>query len=125
MNSSNTVRVRLDDLSRVGDVIDAGIEAGANQLEGLAFGLKDETSARTAALRDAAKQARAKADAIAETMNLRIDGVLEVIEGGVQVMPKYYEMGARVMAADAGTPVQPGQVDVNATVTVAYRISPR
>jgi hypothetical protein len=122
--ASNSVRVRLSDLKKVGEVIDAGIEAGANQIEELSFGLKDDTAARSVALQDAARQAKAKADAIAEAMNLKIDGVLEISEGGVQIMPKYYA-GARLAMADAATPVQPGQVQVNATVTVTYRISPR
>lgn len=123
--ASNTIQVRLSDLGKIGEVIDAGVSSGANNVEGITFGLKDDTAARNAALRDAAQQAKAKADAIADAMNLKIDGVLEISEGGVQVMPKYYEMARGAVAMDAATPIQPGQVQVNATVTVTYRISPR
>src|SRR5262245_54919495 len=41
-NASNTVTVRLENLSLVGPVIDAGLKAGANQLEGVQFGLRNE-----------------------------------------------------------------------------------
>lgn len=124
--ASNSIQVRLDDLNLVGTVVDAGVTAGANQIENLSFGLKDDTAARSAALRDASHRARAKADTIAEAMNVRIDSVLEINEGGVQVFPHRYEMAGRGVAAmDAGTPIQPGQVQVQALVTVTYRISQR
>ena len=124
--ASNSVRVTVDDLTKVGDVIDEGVKAGANQVEELSFQLKDDTAARREALTGASKQARAKADAIAQALGLRIDGVIEVSEGGVQVMRPRMELaraGAAAMEA-AGTPVQPGQVEVRATVTVTYRVSP-
>ena len=124
--ASNSVRVVVDDLAKVGDVIDEGVKAGANQIEGLSFELKDDTAARREALTGASKQARAKADAIAHAMALRIDGVFQVTEGGVQIMQPRMELArAGVAAMDAaGTPVQPGQVDVRASVTVTYRVSP-
>ena len=124
--ASNSVRVIVDDLTKVGDVIDEAVKAGANQIEGLSFELKDDTAARREALTGASKQARAKADAIAQAMGLRIDGVFQVTEGGVQVMQPRMELArAGVAAMDAaGTPVQPGQVDVHASVTVTYRVSP-
>jgi uncharacterized protein YggE len=87
--------------------------------------LKNDAEARDDALRAAAKQARAKADAIADAMNMKIDGVLEINEGPVHVVPKYYEMARGAVAMDAATPIQPGQVQVNAMLTVIYRISPR
>jgi uncharacterized protein YggE len=124
--AGNSVRVVVDDLAKVGDVIDDGVKAGANQIEELTFQLKDDTAARREALTGASKQARAKADAIAQAMGLRIDGVVEVTEGGVQIMRPRMEMarGGAVAAMEAATPVQPGQVDVHATVTVTYRVSP-
>jgi uncharacterized protein YggE len=125
--ASNSVRVTLDDLSKIGDVIDAGVNAGANRIENVTFQLKDDTAARREALTAAAKEARAKADAIAQAMGLRIDGVLDVAEGGVNVIRPRLEFargGAGVAAMDAATPVQPGQVDVQASVTVTYRVSP-
>src|SRR5512143_3598251 len=63
--ASNTVRVQVDDLERVGGVIDAGIAAGANQLSGLAFDLRDDIKPRKQALQLAAQEARSRAEAIA------------------------------------------------------------
>ncbi len=123
--AGNSVRVTLDEIAKVGDVIDAGVSAGANQIENVSFQLKDDTAARRDALTRAAKEARSKADAIAQAMGLRIGGVLDVSEGGVNVIrPRFEFARAGVAAMDAATPVQPGQVDVQASVTVTYRVSP-
>src|SRR5436305_62825 len=59
--ASNVVSVRLTKLDLVGRVIDAGLGAGANQVEGVSFGLRNDRAARTRALEQAVGEARAKA----------------------------------------------------------------
>lgn len=124
--AANIVTVRLDRLSLVGPVVDAALKAGANQLEGVAFGLRDDLPARERALREAVREARAKARAIAEALEVRLGPVLEVREGETLVrppVPLVAAMEARV--AQAPTPVPPGQVIVGASVTLRYRIEER
>lgn len=122
--ASNMVTVRLDKLSVVGQVIDAGLKAGANQLDSLQFELRDELPARRQALAQAVLQAREKARAIAEALEVRLVKVLEVQEGGLVVRP-FYEQRAVMAAGEAGTPVSPGQVNITATVTLRYQIQER
>lgn len=118
--ASNTVRVQVDDLERVGGVIDAGIAAGANQLNSLTFDLRDDLKHRRQALQLAAQEARAKAEAIAAALNLQLGEVLEVREEGG---PASYPVERRMAApAAAGTPIQPGQVQVSASVQVRFRL---
>jgi hypothetical protein len=122
--AANLISIRLDDLAQVGPAIDAGLKAGANQLEGVQFGLRDELPAREQALKQAVNEARRKAEAIAEALNVRLDGVLEVSEGGVSVTPRT-EYGDVVMARAleaSPTPVSPGQLEVRASVSIRYRI---
>ena len=125
-NASNTVTVRLEDLSLVGPVIDAGLKAGANQLEGVQFGLRNEMPSRQQALKQAVNEARGKAEAMAEALHVNLGEVLEVSEGP-SISPRFEApLGGRVFAAaqaDVATPVSPGQLDVSATVTIRYRIS--
>jgi uncharacterized protein YggE len=124
--ASSVVSVELDDLSRIGDVVDAGIEAGANQLQGISFGLRDGAAAQARALREAVQDARARADTIAEAMNVRIDAVREVLAGDSFQNPPVPLGGARFNRVEmAATPVQPGQVAVSASVTVTYYIRER
>jgi len=125
--ASNVVSVRLTELSRVGPAIDAGLEAGANRLEGVTFGLQDDLPAREEALRKAVAEARSKAQTIAEALGVRLGEVLQVDEGGVSVrMPRFAE-GMTMMRAEAAsvsTPVAAGQITVAADVSVRYRIEP-
>jgi uncharacterized protein YggE len=117
----NVVSVRLDDLDKIGDVIDAGIGAGANRLEGVSFALGDAAAARAKALGDAVRDARAQAEAIAGAMGLRIRGVDSVVAGGGPTSPPV-PYGPRFAAEAFATPIQPGQLDVSASVTVTYRL---
>jgi len=120
--ASNTIQIRLEDLSRVGEVIDAGIRSGANNLQGVSFDIRDGRRYRIQALQMAAQDAMEKAGAIAGAMGLRLGDVLEVQEGGVSlVRPSAVN---RVYAGDAAeaTPIQPGQMQISADVQVRYRL---
>ncbi len=118
--ATNSVRVQMDDLGRVGAVIDAGIAAGANQLSNLSFELRDDLAHRQQALKLAAREARVKAEAIAAALGLQLGEVLEVREDGAQAS---YPIERRFVApAAAGTSIQPGQVQLAAAVTVRFRL---
>jgi uncharacterized protein YggE len=122
--ASNVIEIRLDDLNQVGAVIDAGMKSGANTIEGVDFQLANDTRSTQDALRKAAEAARAKAEAMAGALGLKLAGVVEVTEGNVQrIMPM---MGRAVMAMSAkqgGAPIEPGEVKVEGEVTVTYRLA--
>ncbi|HKI06475.1 MAG TPA: SIMPL domain-containing protein [Thermoanaerobaculia bacterium] len=125
--ANNTVTIRTGDLTKVGPIIDAGLGAGANTLDGVDFGLRNDEAARAQALADAALKARAKAQTLAKALGLSLGSILEVAEGGISVSPPPYPRGGMLrMAAEsamADTPVSAGQVGVQASVTIRYRIS--
>jgi uncharacterized protein YggE len=124
--ANNMLEVRLDDLAMVGKVIDASVTAGANQLQNLSFQLKDDTAPRQEALSRAVAEARGKADAIARAMGVKLEEALEVNEGGVHIMRPQMELARTAAAfggADMGAPIQPGQVRVEASVNIRYRIA--
>ena len=123
---TNVVSVRLEKLDLVGPVVDAGLAAGANRLDGVIFGLRNDEAARSTALTRAAEAARIKAETLARALRVRLVEIVEVVEGGVSVFTPMYK-GARMametsMAAD--TPVSAGQVGIDANVTLRYRIEP-
>ncbi len=124
--ANNSVTIRIEDLTKVGPVIDAGLGAGANTLDGVDFGLRNDEAARAQALADAAGKARAKARTLASALGLTLGNILEVTEGGVSVIPQPYPGYGRAVAEPsmaADTPVSAGQVGVQASVTLRYRIS--
>jgi uncharacterized protein len=123
--ASNTLQVKVDDLTLIGRVIDAGIRAGANQLEGLNFQLRDDLPARQRALAAATRQAQAKALTLAETLDLQLGGLAEIIEGadrGIRPPPHpgLPRMRAAMLEAHTATPIEPGEVQVEAEVTLIY-----
>ena len=125
-SASNQVSVEVTNLTQIGPIIDAGLRAGSNQVDGVQFRLKDDLPLREQALKKAVAEARRKAETMAEALNLRILGIQEVSETGSSVIPRG-EGGFVTMAAreTAPTPVSPGQVEVNASVTVKYLIAGR
>jgi uncharacterized protein YggE len=123
--ATNTVTVLLDDLAKVGPVIDAGLAAGANNLDGVSFGLRDDVAAKAAALAEAVRSARSKAEALAKALKVRLVEILEVAEGGISVSPSPQPFRGKMMAeAMVATPVSAGEVGVDATVTLRWRIAP-
>jgi len=121
--ASNIVSATVNDLENVGSVIDSALSAGANRIEGIQFRLKNDAAAREEALAAAVTQARRKADILAKAAGVSIVGIQEIAEQGVSVRP--FAPRPEVMMARAAmeTPVEPGEVDITATVTIRYRIS--
>ncbi|MFZ0241721.1 MAG: SIMPL domain-containing protein [Desulfobacterales bacterium] len=121
--AGNVIEVQIEKLERLGDVIDAGLDAGANRLEGLSFGLGNDGDARRQALRLAVAEAEAKADAIARAMGVDIIGIKQISEGGVSLVRPQMDSAAAFSARAAATPVQAGQVRIEGSVTVSYYIT--
>jgi uncharacterized protein YggE len=115
------LQIGLDDVRRTGEILDAALAAGANHVEDPVFRLNDEAASRQEALRRAVRDARGKAEAIAQAMGVRLTGILEATEGEVSVV-RPLPM-SRMAAAGLATPVEPGQLQVEGRVTIRYRIT--
>jgi uncharacterized protein YggE len=126
-NATNTISIRLDNLTLTGSVIDAGLKAGANQLNGVQFRLRNELPSRQTALKQAVEEARGKAQAMAEALHVGLTEVIEASESGVSVAPRFdnFAVSARAAAPAVETPVSPGEIEIHANVTIRYRISPK
>ena len=127
-NASNVVQVTLDDLTKVSAVIDAASQAGANDVRGIQFTLRDPDAPHAEALRKAAARARADADVLAQALGLKVVRVLSVEEtGGGRFVPMMRTMAAAPAAAkaDVATPVESGTLDVSASLTLSVEVAPR
>src|ERR1044072_317704 len=80
----NSVTVTLSDLTKVGAVIDATAQAGANDVAGISFTLRKDRPARDQALAEATREALAKAQVIAAALGGRVIRIVEVQEEGVE-----------------------------------------
>ncbi len=129
--ASNTIRVTTADVASVGQVLDKAVAAGANQVFGIGFARKDDAEARREALVKATADARSKAEAIADALGYRIVRVQRAQTGSVGVRPMYkswgrgMEFAADVQFAPAPTPIESGQVEVSANVSVEFVVEPK
>lgn len=118
--ASNAVRVNIYDLKRAPEVLDGVVGVGANSVSGLQFGIKDDSKLRQQALSDAAKQARDKAQVIADALGVRLASVASAREEySVGPMPLAEARAAAAMDA-ASTPVSPGELVITARLSVTY-----
>lgn len=120
-NVSNIITVRTEKLDLVPKIIDDSVAAGANRVDSVSFVLKDDTAPRQSALKLAVADARANAQTMAGAAEVRLVSVYSIQQGGVGVAPPSVYLGVRA-AGMAPTPILPGQVTVNASVTLSYII---
>ena len=122
----NVVQVTLDDLGKIGTVIDSATLAGANHLQGIQFTLRDQDAVRAEALRQAATRARAEAEVLAAALGLKVVRVLSAEENSPRVVPVRAYMGAprAAMATATATPVEAGTLDVTADVMLTVEEGP-
>ena len=118
--ATNIVRVTVDDLTKVGSVIDTVTQGGSNRIQNLRFTLKDDSAVKAQALRDAAIKARASAQALASALELRVVRVISVTEAGAPVVPIRDVAFAR--AEKASTPIEPGTIEVTASVVLTVEV---
>ena len=121
----NQVEVRVDDLAKLGDVMASAVGSGATNVGGIRFDLKDREGAEAEALRLAVRDARRRADAAAAGAGVKIVQVLRVDESrepdNVRPMPMM-TMRAGMEAAPPPVPVESGQIEIRAHVTLTVRI---
>jgi uncharacterized protein YggE len=121
----NSVTVVMSDLTKIGTVIDASGQAGANDVSGISFSLRQDRPAKDSALRDATREALSKAQVIAQALGGRVARVVEVQEDGFQQRPPQpvYQAEAFMTKRDsAATPVEVGALDISSRVQLIAEI---
>ena len=83
----NSIEVRVDDLPKLGEILDIAVGAGATSVAGVRFDLKDRSGAEREALQHAVEDARARATAAATGAGLKVDRIVRIEEQRANVMP--------------------------------------
>lgn len=119
--ANNTVEVTTSDLAGLGKLIDVVVAGGANRIQGVQFTVKNEAPARAQALGEAVREARGNAEAMAAAMGMHLGRVLLLEQGNPGVIrPVVRQFAAAATAAP--TPIEPGTVEVRATVTLTIAL---
>lgn len=120
----NHVEARTSAVQRSGRLIDAAIGAGANRVTGLGFRASDPEPARLEAVERAVDRARAQAEAMARALGVPLGRVLEVRGGADGGPPPRPWLARSQMAMAADTPIEVGEQQISATVTVRFALGP-
>jgi uncharacterized protein YggE len=121
--ANNGVTVRVRALDGLGAVLDAAVQDGANQLNGVEFGLQEPRPAQDEARRRAVADARARAELLAEAAGVKLGAIRSINETMAAPMPMpAFRMAAEAVAG-APVPVAAGEVATTANVTIVWEIA--
>ena len=124
--ASNTVNATVRDIGRLGGILDALVATGANQINGPMFDIEDKDAVLDQAREKALAKARARADAYAKRLGLRVARIVSIDETGGRGTPQPVRGRGAIVeqasAADAGAPIAPGENVLGVTLDVVYEL---
>ena len=123
--ASNQVSITVYDLGKLGPTLDAVVAVGANQINGVSFGLKDPQAAEDAARVKAVKALQSRAQLYAGATGLRPLRLVNLSEGGGYAPQPPRPLAMLRMSAEAApsTPVEAGQLTVRVDVSGLYELT--
>ena len=120
----NTVSVKSDDIEQVGPMLDALVRAGVNNINQVQFSVKDPKAALDKAREDAIREAREKAESMANAAGVKLGPLLSMNENNRGNMPQPVMMrSARMEMSDAVTPISAGEQTMSVSVNLSYGIA--
>jgi len=117
---SNEVSVRLEDIAKLGSLLDTLVGAGANQMNGIRFDISDPAPLLEKARAQAIADARVQAETYAKAASVMLGPILSISQAGGEMRP--LRMAAPMVFAAKAVPVAAGEESVSADVTVVWEI---
>jgi hypothetical protein len=119
----NNVELRLRDLTRAPELLDAALQVGANNVEGPRFSLSNDRPAILRAQQDGIRLAREEANNYAQALGMRVSRVLRVSERGRHSGSEesIVVTGSRIRLA----PIEPGELATEVTVWIDFALAPQ
>lgn len=119
--------VELDELDKLGAVMEGAVSTGVNQVQPPELKRSDERELRRRALADATRDARANADQIARSLNARLGAARTVTSSNVVVPdPRSFRVAQMAMEADTSgaDTYSTGQITIEASVSAQFDLEP-
>lgn len=120
--ASNRVTVKVRDVSKVANVVDTLVGAGANEIGGISFVVTQSSKALDDARARAVADARRKAEIYAKAAGVTLGEPISITEEGAAPPPIFRSKMAAPMAGAAPTPVAPGEELLSITVNVSWAL---
>jgi hypothetical protein len=123
---TNTVRITARDLKKLGSILDAVVQSGANQIHGISFRVEEPEKLLDVARKEAVADAKRKAEQLAGESGVVVGMPITIQEMGAIAPPQ--PMFGRAMRgmemAAAPVPVAPGEQELSVSVSVVYELKP-
>ncbi len=122
--ASNTVSLKVRDITRLGKVLDSLAAQGANQINGPSFEIDQPEPAYDEARLAALKKAQARAETYAKSLGLRVRRIVSISEGssGGFRPPMPMMAMARAGKAEMDTAVAPGETTLSVNLDVVFEL---
>lgn len=121
--ATNTVNATVRDIGDLGEVLDALVASGANQVHGPSFDIDDKDAVYDEARRAALDKARARAEMYAAALGLRVRRIASISEGGGFAQPvPMMRMAMDAVAETASTPIAPGENTLSVNLDVVFEL---
>jgi uncharacterized protein YggE len=118
----NTVYVTLRNLDKIGELLNAVVEAGANSINGVQFDTSDKTKALSDARKDAVADAQTQAKELAQAAGITLGAIQSISTSGGTPTPVFEGKGGGGVMTAVQAPISPGQMVVNVDVSIVYEI---
>jgi uncharacterized protein len=118
----NTVQVTVRDLKKLGDLLGAAVNAGANSIYGIQFDVENKEEALSEARQNAVDNAAVQAQDLAQAAGVKLGEIQSLSTVSGYPSPIFSGMGGAAEAAAPQVPIAPGQLTVSVDVAVVYSI---
>lgn len=121
---NHILKVTTKNLDKVGNIVDAAVNAGATGVDSVSFGLTDEKQKETSkqALELASKEAGSKAEGIASGLGVKLGKLLTVSESNYNYIPFVRDVMYEKAAGTPAPEILPQTLEVTGTVSLVYEI---
>ncbi len=121
--TDNTVYVTMHDLTKIGNILDAAVAAGANNIYGITFDVQNKDAATKTGRDEAMSDAQAQAEQLAAAAGATLGPVQSVTYYSNTPSPIYYDKAVPAAIGGGGSvPISSGQLTLTVSVNVIYEL---
>ncbi len=127
INQTLTIKIRQENMAKIGQIIQEATASGANQVGSLQFTLDDPDAAQAEARELAIAEAKEKAEILARQLNVKLGRIISYNDGGYSPIYRLnydakQEYGAGGAASMPAPDIQAGESRISVSVNITYEI---
>jgi len=117
-----SLQVKIRDMGKVGGILQAATESGANEVGALQFTIEEQDELKKQAREEAISEAKEKAEELASQLGVKLVGVDSFNESGFVPFYSSLERAEGIGGAGGGPTIETGENKIEVTVNITYKI---